>query len=146
MSKFTSTTLLVAASIAAPALQPREADACGGGFWSTSVTVDSSLDAQRTLVVYDGTDPVRHYVQVSYTGDPKEFAWVYPLPSNPEPPVAVDDGEALFTTLDELTKPSFHIQVNHGSSGGGGGCLCIGMGAAGDGQPWGADGGVTAAG
>jgi hypothetical protein len=132
MSRFTSTILLFVASSAVPVLQPREADACGGGFWSTTVTVDSSLDAQRTLLVYDGSGSVRHYVQVSYSGSAKEFAWVYPLPSNPDAPVAVDDGEALFTKLDEVTKPQFHVQVQEPVTSGGG-CLCLPMmGSAGD--------------
>ncbi|MBI5499089.1 MAG: DUF2330 domain-containing protein [Deltaproteobacteria bacterium] len=131
-------------------LPPRETRACGGAFWSVEdVTLTGEIEGQRTLLVYDGTT-VRHFVQVAYAGDPKAFAWVYPLPAEPEPLQEVEDGDALFRMLDEMTRPEFHVRVIHEGGSDGGGCSFGCMGAAGAGDDLQArdvgsdgDGGVT---
>jgi hypothetical protein len=92
-------------------LVPSPALACGGMFCGAVQPVDQA--AERIVFAWaegdeecpDGTVTVE--VQISYTGDADDFAWVVPVPDVPELFVSND---ALFTVLANATVPFFTLQ------------------------------------
>jgi hypothetical protein len=101
------------------------AGACGGFFSSTENADVVAMSDIRVLLV-STAGHVDQYVQIAYKGSATRFAWVYPVPANPE---VVEDKDLSFAKLDELTRPQITI-TSHGSSGEGGGGF--GCGSAGD--------------
>ena len=97
--------LLAALAIAsaATAMTPRDALACGGFFCFTQ-PVDQS--AERILYVQQ-KDSITAHIQISYTGDDKEFSWVLPLQKVPELGIGSD---SIFSMLENATAPSFQLQ------------------------------------
>ncbi len=90
-------------------LIPSPALACGGMFCDAVQPVDQS--AERIVFAWaeddecpDGVITVE--VQISYTGDADDFAWVVPVPEIPDLFVSND---ALFTVLANATIPSFTL-------------------------------------
>ncbi|MGE3272860.1 MAG: DUF2330 domain-containing protein [Chloroflexota bacterium] len=82
------------------ALSPGQAGACGG-FFCTTIPVDQA--AERVIFTMDeGT--ITTYVQINYTGNPEDFAWVLPMPAVPK----VETAEmSMFRDLDRLTQPVY---------------------------------------
>ena len=99
---------------------PKTALACGGMFCDAVQPVDQA--AERIVFAWaedeDCTDGVVTVeVQISYTGDADDFAWVVPVPDVPELFVSND---AAFTVLANATMPSFPlVDEEHGSCDGG---------------------------
>ena len=93
--------LLLAASIATT-----PAFACGGFFCNRDEPVDQSGE---TIVfeVDETDDKVTMHVQVEYEGPAEAFAWVVPAKGVPE---LFRSHNALFTTLRNLTLPSFGVR------------------------------------
>lgn len=74
--------------------------ACGGFFCTTSPI---NQQAERIIFTQKGNN-ISAYVQINYTGDDADFAWVVPVPTVPN----VDVAEVgLFQELDTLTAPVF---------------------------------------
>jgi hypothetical protein len=78
-----------------------DALACGGFFCSQTPVLQT---AERIVFEVEG-DVVTAYVQLQYTGNDPNFAWVVPVPDVPEVEVGV--GQEMFTFLEDQTKPVF---------------------------------------
>ena len=75
--------------------------ACGGLFCQN---VPVSQQAERIIFTMNEDDTITAYVQINYTGEAPDFAWVVPVPSTP----VLDVAEmASFDELDLLTQPVF---------------------------------------
>src|SRR5437879_5385277 len=77
------------------------AAACGGLF-----TADSSTEQSAERLIF-AVDPgqITLYEQIHYTGSPKDFAWVLPVPAVPK----VDTASiSLFQELDQQTAPRLY--------------------------------------
>src|SRR6185312_5256667 len=82
-------------------VSPLTAAACGGLFTADAYTEQS---AERLLFAVD-PGKVTLYEQIHYTGSPKDFAWVLPVPAVP----TVDTTSiSLFQELDQDTAPRFY--------------------------------------
>ena len=114
-----SRTLTLAVTLAlfllATAIAPRPAQACGG-FFQTEPTQNLAIDAQRALFVWHERTVDVHLQLVAST-DGGEFAWVVPVPVQPE--LSLGDA-AVFEALDTLATPS--IEIVRDAGGGGGFC------------------------
>lgn len=97
-------------TLSAVALLSRPALACGGMFCDIAVPVDQA--AERIFFFYepdgdgDGLGTVTTEVQISYTGESEDFAWVVPVPG--EPSLAMSN-DAMFTTVANRTTPTFQL-------------------------------------
>jgi hypothetical protein len=83
-------------------INPLSAAACGGLF-----TADSSTEQSAERLIF-AVDPgqITLYEQIHYTGSPKDFAWVLPVPAVPK----VDTASiSLFQELDQQTVPRFSM-------------------------------------
>ncbi|PKN55153.1 MAG: hypothetical protein CVU56_22765 [Deltaproteobacteria bacterium HGW-Deltaproteobacteria-14] len=114
-----SRTLMLSVTLAlfalATTIATRPAQACGG-FFQTEPTQNLAIDAQRALFVWHEKTVDVHLQLVADT-DGAEFAWVVPVPVQPE--LSLGDA-AVFDALDALTTPS--IQIVRDAGGGGGFC------------------------
>lgn len=81
-------------------LAPFSAVACGGLFSADAYTEQS---AERLIFAVD-PGQVTLYEQINYTGSPKDFAWVLPVPAVPHVDTASIE---LFRDLDGETAPKF---------------------------------------
>jgi len=81
-------------------LTPLSAAACGGMFSADSYTEQS---AERLIFALN-PGRVTLYEQIHYTGSPKDFAWVLPVPALPTVGTAPIN---LFQDLDQQTAPRF---------------------------------------
>jgi hypothetical protein len=79
------------------------AEACGG-FFCQSVPVDQSGEHLLFGIEDDGT--VVAHIQIQYQGAAESFAWVLPLPAEPEITIGSDE---VFRTLRGLTDPTFEL-------------------------------------
>ncbi|MEM1417618.1 MAG: DUF2330 domain-containing protein [Myxococcota bacterium] len=105
---------------------PAPARACGGFVCGTFATVPPIVqDAERIAFVDSGPDKTDVIVQVLYEGAIEDFAWVIPVPGEPE--IGTSDPQ-LFDDLDAATAPSVFFQGPSSS----GGAACAGLGASGD--------------
>ncbi|GDX78924.1 hypothetical protein LBMAG42_07350 [Deltaproteobacteria bacterium] len=93
------------------ALLPSPAYACGGMFCDAVVPVDQA--AERIVFTFDGPDVVTE-VQITYQGQDDDFAWVVPVPEEPE---LFASNDALFTQMANSTVPTYTLQSD--STGGG---------------------------
>ncbi len=94
---------------AAPAL------ACGGAFCSSVQPVPVEQNAERILFEIDPKGWISTTVEISYTGDPSDFAWVVPVPSAPTLEIAPGD---VLLRIDDATSPILNGQRNRcGASG-----------------------------
>lgn len=93
---------VLAASLVVPTL---EAQACGGFFCSTE-----RIDQSKERIVF-GIDndkgEVTSHVQIFFEGEADEFAWVVPVPSDPDIGLSSD---SLFTQLEWRTAPTFNLE------------------------------------
>ena len=84
---------------------PEAARACGG-FFCTTIPVDQA--GERILfAARDGV--VTTHVQIQYSGEAADFAWVLPVPSPPE--IRVSHNE-LFRQLGFATSPIFSLDLD----------------------------------
>ena len=81
-------------------LTPLSTMACGGMFTADAYTEQS---AERLIFAVD-PGQVTLYEQIHYTGTPKDFAWVLPLPA---PPRVSTASVGMFNELSASTAPSF---------------------------------------
>ncbi|MSP91434.1 MAG: DUF2330 domain-containing protein [Myxococcales bacterium] len=92
--------------------------ACGGFFCFTQ-PVDQS--AERILYVQTGPGKLSVHIQISYTGDDKQFSWVLPLQKLPKLGIGSD---TVFQLLEQYTSPAFQLDwQNKADCWGGGQCL-----------------------
>jgi hypothetical protein len=105
----------------------RPARACGGFFTTTTTasTEAATVSDIRVLLV-KGQGTVDQVVQVGYSGKATEFAWIYPVPSNPQ---VSEVPSAVLGKLEELTRPKIYI-TTYEESGGGGSHSSVGFGCA----------------
>jgi hypothetical protein len=137
---FTAVLTLSTLCVAVPAF------ACGG-FFCFQQPVDQS--AERILYIVD-EDAVTLHVQISYTGDDKQFSWVLPLA---KAPAANADGshfnvgsDAVFSILEQATAPTFQYTLDPKAPQNcyiGGGCYAEDAGGPGGGPSAGGGNGVT---
>jgi hypothetical protein len=113
-------------ALAGPGRTPA-AHACGC-FAPPNPSVPIVQSGERILfAMKDGV--VTAHIQVQYSGDPEEFAWLVPMPSLPTLELGVDE---MFQALFQFTQPDYQVIYNAGcGSSGGGGCGSLGD-AAGD--------------
>ncbi len=83
-------------------INPLSALACGGLF---SKDLHAEQTGERLIYALDA-DRVTQYEQFTYTGSPKDFVWVLPVPAVPTIDIASVD---LFRELDRDTVPSFYV-------------------------------------
>ncbi len=105
------TSALLAATLSSPA------HACGGFFCNAAQPVVQN--AERIVFDIDEADGfVDTHVQIFYEGPADEFAWIVPVPGEPE---LFASSQALFDLLPFATGPIFSMnQVIEGRCGGGG--------------------------
>src|SRR5687768_15708658 len=90
-----------------PLLLSSLAHACGGFFCNGLVVTPVYQAAERILFQIDPSDQtVRMSVQITYAGDPTEFAWIVPVPAEPDLSTDVDD---VFDMLADATRPTFTL-------------------------------------
>ena len=100
---------LTTAALAALTLaltMPTAALACGGFFCFTQ-PVDQS--AERILYIQKN-DQITVHIQISYTGDDKQFSWVLPLTSLPKLGIGSD---SIFQVLEQSTAPRFQLDFEN---------------------------------
>ena len=109
---------------------PSSAHACGGTFCDAgpqSMPVDQTGE-NILFVIEDGR--VEAHIQIQYTGNPEQFAWIVPVMATPEVSVGSDQ---LFQNLLDATVPTFVLnQRTEGDRGGGGGGGGVGCGLSAD--------------
>jgi hypothetical protein len=116
----------VVAALAAVAA-PGVAAACGGFFVPDSEVDTAVVDSndQRVLYAID-EGRIRQFVQVEYSGEASELAWIYPVAGNPTVAEGPDD---LFQRADSISRPTFTVFTPGYDGGDGGG---VSFGCAGD--------------
>ena len=92
----------------------RPAGACGG-FFSRTVDADVAVMTDVRVAFVKTSGWVDQFVQVGFSGNVKNFAWVYPVAANPEVEEATPNP---FPTLDDATRPRITIATPSQDSGG----------------------------
>jgi hypothetical protein len=89
-------------AVACMLLTPLSASACGGVF-----SADAPVDQNAERLIFS-VDPgqVTLYEQINYSGSPKNFAWILPVPALPQVGIAPLN---LFSELDSMTTPRFSM-------------------------------------
>jgi hypothetical protein len=111
--------------IAAAALPPAEARACGGCFLPATESQSTVVSGHRMAFAISTTHTVL-WDQIKYQGNPKEFAWVLPVKGGAVLEISHD---AWFETLDaatsaQIVSPSFNCIQPTTSPGCNGGIGC----------------------
>lgn len=104
----------LASALAAGALTfaaPREANACGGFFCSSS-PIDQT--AEHILFSVNADRTVTAYVQIKYSGDRDGFAWIVPVPGVPT--LSADFPDQALSALDSATQPQYRKSVCYGGA------------------------------
>lgn len=96
--------LSAAAVLAAIAIAPRPAHACGGFFCNNAAPINQAGERIVFAVEEDGT--VVTHVQILYSGPAEQFAWILPVPAVPTLSPGTD---VLFERLDAFTAPRFAL-------------------------------------
>jgi len=107
--------LLVGALVAGRAEVAR---ACGGFFCNPGGTLGPLPVAQtgENVLFFVSPDPaggspkIEAHIQIFYTGQADKFSWVLPIDAQPDPPDVGSD--AIFTTLDAVTRPQFQVSYH----------------------------------
>ena len=84
-------------------LWTRAADSCGG-FFCSQVPVDQG--GENIVFSVDGGTVTAH-IQIRYVGEAEDFAWILPLPTEPDAPEVSTD--LLFLNLNQATAPRFSV-------------------------------------
>jgi hypothetical protein len=90
---------------------PADAQACGGAFFETSPTVNVT---DHRMAISIAKDQTIVWDQIQYQGDPREFAFVFPVP--PGSRVELGD-DAWLTALDAYTAPTIYSPRDSSHSG-----------------------------
>lgn len=90
--------LLLLAPLALAALPTEEAEACGGCFVQQTETTQVS---GHRMILSVSQDQTTLYDQITYVGQPEEFAWVLPIRGEVQLAVSSD---AMFGNLENLTQ------------------------------------------
>lgn len=94
-----------------------------GGFFPVEVDQigNSALSPnQRAVVIYNGQNETL-IVQVKYSGNVRDFAWVIPLPSMPDEQAIQTESDSIFTLLHDRSQPRvYRTDRYYGGRGGGG--------------------------
>lgn len=93
--------------LAAAGSAPSRAEACGGTFCDQAPPGQPPMPVDQTgenvlFVMQNGF--VEAHIQIQYQGDPARFAWIIPIPVEPELSVG---SQVLFTNLMNGTVPTF---------------------------------------
>jgi hypothetical protein len=95
-----------------------------GGFFPTEVEqIGNSAQSpnQRAIIIHDGQKETM-IVQVKYSGNIQDFAWVVPLATLPDDNSIQVESDSIFTLLHDLTQPKvYRIDMSKVGRGGGGG-------------------------
>ncbi len=77
-----------------------------GGFFYDVETVGNSAESpnQRTLIIYDGSKETL-ILQVKYAGNVNDFAWIVPIPQQPEAGAITTTSDSIFQILHHYTQP-----------------------------------------
>ena len=94
------------------------ARACGGFFCNPGGTLGPLPVAQtgENVLFFVNPDPaggsqkIEAHIQIFYTGPADKFSWVLPIDAQPEPPDVGSD--AIFTVLDQVTRPQFQVSYH----------------------------------
>ncbi|MDC0671934.1 DUF2330 domain-containing protein [Nannocystis radixulma] len=132
-----------ATSLAVLALASRPASACGGLFCDIVDGTPQPVDqtGENILFVVDrAAETVEAHIQIEYTGDPDEFAWIIPVTAVPEFSIG---SEKLFDNLLTSTAPRYGWNFNLDCPDGPDGvcCICGGDGKVAEQSGWTDDGG-----
>jgi hypothetical protein len=90
---------------------PSPAQACGGLFCSSSNPVNQA--AEQILFVDNPDGTITAVIQIMYEGPAHEFAWVLPIPGEPE--IAVSSDQAL-DALKQATNPLYQLTTTQSGS------------------------------
>lgn len=82
----------------------QDANACGGFFCNRDPIDQAAEDIVFALDPVEGE--VTMHVQIAYTGTAEQFAWIVPVPANPEILLSTDQ---LFSLLRNATEPRFQL-------------------------------------
>lgn len=105
--------LLMATAVTTALLVPTPAKACGGFFCNAQTQSPIFQAGERVLFVKHGPHVTMH-IEVTYGGDPTEFAWLIPVPAVPRDvtgqPLPLGQvlglsSQMLFPTLQAATNP-----------------------------------------
>lgn len=105
-NRFAKTIATAALSIAAVAVGPTDAEACGGFFCDNQQPINQA--AERIIFSDNPDGTVTAVVQILYQGPSESFAWVLPVPSVPE--VSVSSNLA-FQRLQQQTNPQYTLNT-----------------------------------
>lgn len=98
----------LAALVASVLATPHLAFACGGLFCNGGpAPVPVEQNSERILFEVDPEGVISTTVEISYTGDPVDFAWVVPVPSTPELEIVP---EQVLNLIDAATAPQLSGQ------------------------------------
>lgn len=92
--------LLLLPGIILPALLCSPTSWACGGFFCSNTPV---LQARERVVFEVNGDQTTAYVQIFYSGNDRDFAWIVPVPNTPE--VTVGIGDRMFDALESQTRP-----------------------------------------
>lgn len=93
-----------------------------GGFFPLDIEeIGNTAESpnQRAIIIHDGQKETM-ILQVKYSGNVKDFAWVIPLPSLPEENSIQVEADSIFTLLHKRTQPKVY-RVSSSNYGWGGG-------------------------
>ena len=96
---------LSAGALVLSPVMSRPVEACGG-FWC-SQTAPVNQSAEQIIFVDNPDDTVTAIIQINYVGPSEKFAWVIPIPGDPE--IAVSSNTA-FARLDGATAPQYTLE------------------------------------
>lgn len=100
-------TLLAAATVVVAVLSV-PASACGGLFCSSLSQLPVDQSAEQIVFIVGGEEITAH-VQILYTGEAEDFAWVVPAP----PTVTVEDSDAQsFVDFEATTSPTLSAPID----------------------------------
>ncbi len=87
--------------------------AAADGFVATSVGKGASEAAQRAIILDLGHGDQTLVLQITYSGDAGDFAWVVPVPTMPRPDGITRAPDWLVQKLFEATAPTVHTEGGH---------------------------------
>ena len=93
-------------------LATRGALACGGFFCNNAFPIDQAAE-QIVFGIDEDAGEVTVHVGITYAGESGDFAWVVPVPSEPDLFVSSD---ALLSTIEALTRPTFSLAYDQTGS------------------------------
>ncbi len=102
--------IFLGALLALSLAYPRRVSADGAFFYDVEVEkLGNSAESpnQRALIIHDGEKETL-VLQVKYSGNVENFAWVVPIPVLPEENSITTDSDSIFQKLHEVTQPRLY--------------------------------------